>query len=214
VYYNCGKNGHFIAQSPYERKEEYDDKKRKKDKSHNKGQKFFKKKSYEEAHIEQEWNSDDDSSKSEGDDMVTVAIKVKSSSNKSLFPNHSKKTCLMAKEGEKKVNPKVSSSPKYVSTDDDTLSSDDDEPLTNEFSKYPNVMIKGLMKQVRVRDELLEEQEKFLIEERKSNDELKKLIALEKGKVDKLDQELAQSKATTSSLKSSIGALQGQYDVL
>jgi hypothetical protein len=32
--------------------------------------------------------------------------------------------------------------------------------------------------------------------------------------VEKLDQELAKSKETTCSLKSSIGALQGQHDVL
>jgi hypothetical protein len=32
--------------------------------------------------------------------------------------------------------------------------------------------------------------------------------------VEKLDQELAKSKETTYSLKSSIGALQGQHDVL
>jgi hypothetical protein len=37
---------------------------------------------------------------------------------------------------------------------------------------------------------------------------------LKKGKMEKLDQELAQSKETTYSLKSSIGALQGQHDVL
>jgi cell division protein FtsB len=41
-----------------------------------------------------------------------------------------------------------------------------------------------------------------------------KLLALEKGKVEKLNQELAQSKETTCSLKRSIGALQDQYDVL
>jgi hypothetical protein len=54
----------------------------------------------------------------------------------------------------------------------------------------------------------------LLIQERKGNEELKKLQALEKRKVEKLDQELAQSKETTSSLKSSIGALQDQHDVL
>jgi hypothetical protein len=75
-------------------------------------------------------------------------------------------------------------------------------------------MIKRLMKQVRVRDELLEQQEGLLVQERKSNDELKKLLAVEKGKVESLDQELALSKETTSSLKSSIGALQSQHDVL
>jgi hypothetical protein len=65
-------------------------------------------------------------------------------------------------------------------------------------------MIKGLMKQVRVRDELFEQQEELLVKERKSNKELKKLLALEKSKVKKLNQELAQSKETTCSLKSSI----------
>jgi hypothetical protein len=54
----------------------------------------------------------------------------------------------------------------------------------------------------------------LLVQERKSNEELKKLIALEKGKVEKLNQELAQRKETTSSLKSAIGALQGQHNVL
>jgi hypothetical protein len=54
----------------------------------------------------------------------------------------------------------------------------------------------------------------LLVQERKISEELKKLLALEKGKVEKLDQELAKSKETTYSLKSSIGALQGQHDIL
>jgi hypothetical protein len=54
----------------------------------------------------------------------------------------------------------------------------------------------------------------LFVQERKISEELKKLLALEKGKVKKLDQELAQSKETTCSLKRSIGALQDQYDVL
>jgi hypothetical protein len=80
--------------------------------------------------------------------------------------------------------------------------------------KKTNVMIKGLMKQVEVRDELLEQQEEFLVKERKSNEELKKLLILEKCKVEKLDQELAQNKKTICSLKSSVGTLQAQHDVL
>jgi hypothetical protein len=47
----------------------------------------------------------------------------------------------------------------------------------------------------------------LLVQERKISKELKKLLALEKGKVEKIDQELAQSKVTTCSLKSSIDAL-------
>jgi hypothetical protein len=80
--------------------------------------------------------------------------------------------------------------------------------------KNPNAMIKYLMRQVGARDELLEQQEELLVQERKISEELKKLLALEKGKVEKLDQELAKSMETTCSLKSSIGGLQDQYDVL
>jgi hypothetical protein len=48
-------------------------------------------------------------------------------------------------------------------------------------------MIKGLMKQVGARDELLEQQEELFVQEREINKELKKLLTLEKGKVEKLD---------------------------
>jgi hypothetical protein len=49
---------------------------------------------------------------------------------------------------------------------------------------------------------------------KKNSEELKKLLSLKKYKVEKLDQKLAKSKETTCSLKSSIGALKDQYDVL
>jgi hypothetical protein len=54
----------------------------------------------------------------------------------------------------------------------------------------------------------------LLVQERKISEELKKLLAPEKCKVEKFEQELAKSKETTYSLKSSIGALQGQHDIL
>jgi hypothetical protein len=54
----------------------------------------------------------------------------------------------------------------------------------------------------------------LLIEEKESNQELKKLLKLEREKCEKHDLELAQSKETISSLKSSSGALQDSYDVL
>jgi hypothetical protein len=63
-------------------------------------------------------------------------------------------------------------------------------------------MIKGLMRQAGARDELLEQQEELLVQERKISEELKKLLTLEKGKVEKFDQELAKSKETIYSLKS------------
>jgi hypothetical protein len=121
---------------------------------------------------------------------------------------------------QKKVKLKTSSSSKYVTSDEDTLSSDnhdssdDDGSLPSELVKNSNAMIKGLVKQVVARDELLEQQEELLVQEKKISEELKKLLALEKGKVENLDQEFAQSKEITCSLNSSIGALQDQHDVL
>jgi hypothetical protein len=121
----------------------------------------------------------------------------------------------MAKKGRKKVKSNISSSLKYVTSDEDTISndnydsSDDDKPLPSELLKNPNAMIKYLMRQVGARNELLEQQEELLVQERKISEELKKLLAFEKGKMEKLDQELAKSKETTCSLKSSIGALKG-----
>jgi hypothetical protein len=64
---------------------------------------------------------------------------------------------------QKKVKSNASSSPKYSTSNEDTLSSDDnifsddDDSLLSEFEKNPNVMIKGLMKQVEVRDEILKQ---------------------------------------------------------
>jgi hypothetical protein len=149
--YNCGKNGHFIAQCLYERKEEDNDKRKKFDKGYKKDMKYTRKKPYGQAHVGQEWNSSDESSESENDDVATIAIKGKTSSSKSLFSKLSKHTCLMAKEGRKKVKSNTYSSPKYVTSDEDTLSSDnydssdDDNPLPSEHVKNPNAMIKGLM---------------------------------------------------------------------
>jgi hypothetical protein len=95
----------------------------------------------------------------------------------------------MTKESKKKVKSKASSSPKYVTSDEDTLSSDnyassdDNDSLPSELVKKPNAMIKCLMKQDGARDELLEQQEELLVQDRKISEELKKLLAHEKGKV-------------------------------
>jgi hypothetical protein len=57
----------------------------------------------------------------------------------------------------------VSSSLKYVTSDEDTLSSDnydssdDDNSLPSKLVKNPNVMIKGLMRQLGAMDGLLEQ---------------------------------------------------------
>jgi hypothetical protein len=103
MWYNYGKNGHFIAQCPYERKEEDNNKRKKFNKGYKKYKKYIKKKPYGQAHVGQEWNSSDESFESESDEVTTIAIKGKTSSSKSLFPKLSKHTCLMIKEGRKKV---------------------------------------------------------------------------------------------------------------
>jgi uncharacterized protein HemX len=59
-------------------------------------------------------------------------------------------------------------------------------------------------------DQLLEDQDDLLEQERKNTYELKRLLKLEKYKNEKL----AQSNETISSLDGSIGALQDSYDVL
>jgi hypothetical protein len=105
--------------------------------------------------------------------VATIAIKRKGSSSKSLFPNLLKHTCLMAKESKRKVKSKAFSSLKYVTSDKDTLSSDnyassdDDDSLPSKLVKNPNAIIKGLMKQVGARDEFLEQQQELLIQEKK-----------------------------------------------
>jgi hypothetical protein len=181
--------------------------------------KHYKKKTYGEAHIGKEWDSNDESFDSDSDGVATVAIKDSSSSSKSLFPNLNKEkhTCLMAKDSKRKVKSK-SSPPKYVSSDDELDSSDkedeDEETLLNVICKNHKERIKELLKGVEIHDEILDQQEKLLVQEKESNQELKKLLKLKKEKNNKLDKKLAQSKETISSLKSLSGALLDSYDVL
>jgi hypothetical protein len=71
-----------------------------------------------------------------------------------------------------------------------------------------------LLSEVGLHDEFLDQKKKLLIQEKESNQELEKLFKLKKEKNKKLDQELAQSKKTISSLKRSSGTLQDSYDIL
>jgi hypothetical protein len=95
--------------------------------------------------------------------VATIAIKGKASSSKSLFPNHPKHTCLMANKSKKKVKSKVFSSPKYITSDEDTLSSDnyaysdDNDSFPIKLVENSNAITKCLMKQVGARYELLEQ---------------------------------------------------------
>jgi hypothetical protein len=207
ICYNCGKHGHFIANCSFEHRDDDEDKKKskfyKKDKGYKKSDKPYKKKSYGEAHIVQEWDSNDESSNSDNDGVATVAIKGTTSSSKSLFPklNQGKYTCLMAKEGKRKVKIKGSSSPRYVTSDDD------DVPLP--IGMNEKATIKRLGKELVVWDQLLEVHEDLLEQERQTTCELKKFLKLEKEKMKILPKNMPKS-----SLESSSGALQDSYDVL
>jgi hypothetical protein len=84
---------------------------------------------------------------------------------------------------------------------------EDEGVLLDVMSKNPKARIKGLLSEVGLRDELLDQQEKLLIQEKEINQELKKLLKIEKEKNEKFDQEPFQSKEAISSLKSLSGAL-------
>jgi hypothetical protein len=189
--YNCGKHGHFIANCPFECRDDAKDKKKnkpyKKDKGYKRSDKHYKKRSFGEAHIGQEWESNDENSNSDSDGVATVAIKGISSSSKSLFTklNKGRHTCLMAKENKRKVKTKGISSPKYVSSNND-----DDAPFSNGINE--KAIIKKLGKELVARDQLLEDQEDLLEQERKNTCELKRLLKLEKEK----NELLAQGKET------------------
>jgi hypothetical protein len=105
----------------------------------------------------------------------------------------------MAKENKRNVKNKSISSPKYVFSDDDD--SNDDAHFPNGINERS--IIKKLGKELVARDQLLEDQEKLLEQERKNTCELKKLLKLEKEK----NKELTQGKETISSIEGSIGAL-------
>jgi hypothetical protein len=118
VCYWCGKSGHFIVECPISCESDRDeDKKGKKEKK-----RYYKKKG-SDAHICQEWDSDESSTDSSSDkDATNIAV------NKGLlFPNVGHK-CLMAKDSKKK---KVHSraTPKYTTSSDEGSSSDDDDNL-------------------------------------------------------------------------------------
>jgi hypothetical protein len=88
--FNCSKTGHFIANCPYSKDHDREEKKEKKEKKYEKNKMFFKMKGVE-AHIRKEWDLDDESF-SDNEGVATLAF------NKSyLFPKVDHK-CLMAKE--------------------------------------------------------------------------------------------------------------------
>jgi hypothetical protein len=184
VCYRCGKSGHFIAKCPYTSDSDRDDDKKGKKKMEKK--RYCKKKGGE-AHMGQEWDSDESSIDSSSDeDATNIAI------NKGLlFPNVSHK-CLMAKDGK---NKKVHSrdTPKYTTSDDEGSSSDDNDDLTSLFAnltKNQKKKINELIESINEKDDLLECQEDLLVKENKKFVKLKNAYALEVEMCENLSKEL------------------------
>jgi hypothetical protein len=86
----------------------------------------------------------------------------------------------MVKEGKCKIKTKGISSPKYVSSDVNEDSNDDDAPFPNGLNEKR--VIKKLEKELVARDQLLEDQDDLLEQEKKNICELKRLLKLENDK--------------------------------
>jgi hypothetical protein len=119
VCYKCGKPGHFIAKCPLSSDSDMGDNK----KGRRKEKKKYYKKKGDDAHMCQEWDSDESSTDSSSDeDAANIAI-----TKGLLFPNIGHK-CLMAKDGKKK-KVKSRASTKYMTSSDEGSSSDDEDDL-------------------------------------------------------------------------------------
>jgi hypothetical protein len=178
VCYRCGKSGHFIAKCPYSSESDRDEDKKEK----NKEKKRYYKKKGGEAHMGQEWDSDESSTDSSFDeDAANIAV------NKGLlFPNVSHK-CLMAKDGKKKVYSRAT--PKYTTSNDEGSCSDNEDDLISLFANLnmdQNKKLYELIETINEKDDLLECQEDLLVKEIKKFVKLKNAYALEVEKCENL----------------------------
>jgi hypothetical protein len=192
VCYKCGKPGHFIAKCPIS-SDRGDDKKGKK-----KEKKRYYKKKGGDAHVCWEWDFDMSSTDSSSDeDAANITV------NKGpLFPNISHK-CLMAKDGKKKkVQARTTS--KYTTSSDEGSSSDDEDNLLSLFTNLnmqQKKKLNELIGAIHEKDELLDSQEEFLIEENKNHVKVKNACAQEVEKNENLTKELSICHDTISNLR-------------
>jgi hypothetical protein len=192
VCYRYGKSGHFITKCPYSSESDRDeDKKGKKEKK-----KYYKKKGGE-AHMGQEWDSDESSTDSSSDeDAAIIAV------NKGLlFPNVGHK-CLMTKDGKKK-KVHFRSTPKYTTSSDEGSSSDNKDNLIFLFANLnmeQKKKLNGLIETINEKDDLLECQEDLLVNENKKFVKLKNAYDLEVEKCENLSKVLSMCHDSISSL--------------
>jgi hypothetical protein len=200
VCYKCGKPGHFIAKCLISSDSDRgDDKKGKR-----KEKKRYYKKKGGDAHVCQEWDSDESSTNSSSDeDAANIAV------NKGLlFPNVDHK-CLMAKDGKKK-KVKSRASTKYTTSSDEGSSSEDEDNLLAIFANLnmqQKEKLNELIGVIHEKDELLDSQEEFLIKENKKHVKVKNAYAQEIEKCEKLTSELSICHDTISNLRTENASL-------
>jgi hypothetical protein len=119
VCYKCGKPDHFIAKCLMCSDSERGDDKRGKKKEK---KRYYKKKDGD-AHVCQEWDSDERSTDSSSDEDAAIIVVNKGL----LFPNVGHK-CFMAKDGKKK-KVQTRTTPKYTTSSDEGSSSEDEDDL-------------------------------------------------------------------------------------
>jgi hypothetical protein len=184
VCYKCGKPGHFIAKCPISSDSDKDNDKKEKRKEK---KKYYNKKGGD-AHVCQEWDSDESSTDSSSDeDAANIAV------NKGLlFPNVCHK-CLMAKDGKKK-KVKSRASTKYATSSDEASSSDDEDDLLTLFANLnmqQKEKLNELISAIHEKDELLDSQEDFIIKENKKHVKVKNAYAQEVEKFENLTNDLS-----------------------
>jgi hypothetical protein len=178
VCYKCGKSDHFIAKCPLSSDSDRDNDK----KGKRREKKRYHKKKGGDAHVFQEWDSDESSTDSSSDeDAANIAV-----TKGLLFPNVGHK-CLMAKDGKKK-KVKSKSSTKYESSSDDE---DNLRTLFANLNMQQKEKLNELISAIHEKDELLDTQEDFLIKENKKHVKVKNAYALEVEKCEKLTSELS-----------------------
>jgi hypothetical protein len=147
---------------------------------------YYNKKKGGEAHMGQEWDSDESSTESSYDeDAANIAV------NKGLLFSNVSHKCLMAKDDKKKVHSR--DTPKYTTSDNEGSSSDNDDDLTSLFAnltKQRKKKINELIETINEKDDILECQDDLLVKENKKFIKLKDAYALEVEKCENLSKEL------------------------
>jgi hypothetical protein len=180
--FKCRKTGHSIKNCTYDDGDDDDKEEDKKGEKKVENKKFFKKKGGE-AHISKEWDSDDNSPKSNDEGVATLTFH-----KSSLFPKVYHKS-LMAKKSKKKVYTRNST--KYTSSsDDDDFSDEENMIFFKGLCRYQITEVNKLIKTINEKDELLVKKDDLLVDKTKKNDKLEKVLAHEKENIKILTHEL------------------------